>query len=796
MRIAQAIVLGLCGCMAVAPPGLAQRPAPSLSSREQAHLQTLAQMLSEQDRSTKTRFQAATLLLDKSHPAATGVLAGFLADKSNRPAGVAIARAVAETRLGRPEFVEPLLDMLADGEASVRTAAAAALGTYNSQGVLTRLTQLAHDTKVADTTRLASILALTRVLDKQSIDTLISLLDDPEPNIRAAAAAALAKLTGIRSFGTDAARWHTWWRDNKNKSRQQWLADLAETLAGRNAAQDAQILKLRARLVDTLGRLYDATAEPDRPKVVLELLTDPLADVRLVGMNLATKRLAAGRPLAEGTRDVVRALLDDHDRRIRAAAAVLSANLIDAKAVAALLKRLEVETVADVRTALVKALGAMPSPAAADPLLKALADEPDGTAVEAAAALKQLAAKTLLSQIQVTHAEAVIARRYAGGDASRELREALLSAMRILASPKFAPAMRSALADKVAAIRLEAISGLQKLNLPESANDIAPLADDEDRGVRQAAITALGVLGDVNHLDKALRHMRSDVEDDPTVRKQAWETVESLLAKADSPRIADVAEQLAGRDDAREHHIRVLTMLVSRLADDAARQVAARRTLANALLAARRPAEAAETLAKAYEAAEKPNPAAELWLEWMVALLAADDAACLGHMAEQSDQRLFDAALDHLMTRLIVLQSGGKDLMLITLAERSVIRLKERLSPDGLQAIRAMWDQADARRRKADHARVVELLKDLIGGEQPPRTQARKTLVDMGMRAREPLVEQLRAAVGEGASNPALEQAIAKLLAEIAPELTGYDTQASPADKRKVIDAWLEELRS
>ncbi len=790
MRILQSAVLILCGCLAAPHPGRAQLPPALPTAEQQAELRILTRMLAEPDRTAKTKAEAAGILLTRPYPQAAKTLAGFLGDSTNVSAQVSVAKAIAETGMGKTEFVDPLFAMLASEDGPVRLAAAAALGTYKDQSVPRRLVTLVTDAKVAQTVRTAAISALSGLPEKRSGDTLISLLKDPDPVIGAAAAEALAKLTGIRSFGIDAARWRAWWQENKNKTRQQWLADLANSLSRQNAKQERQLVALREQLALAMAQWHAATPTAQQPGLQLTFLRHQLADVRLIGLSLATQSAAAGTPPAEGAATVVRGLLNDEDWRVRASAATLAGTLNGEGSAAVVLKRLQTEDIPAVRTALVAAIGVMKAPGAIDALLTTLAKESNGTAVAAAVAIEQVVAANRPTEAQAAIAVNVLTARYRGSLASQpQLRQALLGAMRTLGRPEFVAVMRKALQDSVAAVRLAAVRGLQETAGTDAGEQIAALLGepaDVDRGVRQAAIVALGATGEVKYLDAVLRHTHPKVESDPTVQQQAWKTALALLAKADTQRVAAEAEALAGRADAHDRRIDILAMLVARLSETPDKQVSARLDLASALQAADRPAEAAKVLAAAYQTAQT----GPVWIRWMGALLAADDAACLAHMAQQTDAALRGQAITLLTARLTALTAEKQHQTLIALADQALARLGQKLSTEQTKAIGAIRTGASAALANADGARVEQLAKELASADPAVRAKAVSALTVMGKRAIEPLIKQLRSAVDAPTPKPDWEAAIAAVLARLNPKLTGYDPKASPNQKRKTIDGW------
>ena len=83
-----ALVLTAVGC---APNVVASTPTPE----QQLEFDTLKGQIADQQRSAKTRFEAARMLLAKDFPQAEESLSQFLADSSNPGAQLAVAEAVA-----------------------------------------------------------------------------------------------------------------------------------------------------------------------------------------------------------------------------------------------------------------------------------------------------------------------------------------------------------------------------------------------------------------------------------------------------------------------------------------------------------------------------------------------------------------------------------------------------------------------------------------------------------------------------------------------------------------------------
>jgi HEAT repeat protein len=795
-------VAGIVACLFCLPaPAAAAND--DLTAAQKLELETLRSQLADPARTARTKLEAASLLLTRDYPEATAALVGFLTDQSNRPAQVAVTEAIARTGRTRPEFVKPLLAMLTGSEPSIRAAAAGALSAYSEQGVITELVGLAGDRRRERPVRLATISALGRIYDKRAVDALVDLLDETDAAICEAACDALASLTSIQAFGHDRGRWRQWWKDNRDKTRDEWLADLANSLARANQQLDRTNAELRRRLESTLHDLYVATPPDKRDELLTRLLKDPLAEARLAGMQLTQQWLAGTPEPSAELAAAIRTGVTDPSPEVRAAAAVLVGGADGAEAVELLAGRLEAEKAGKVREAIYRGLGLQRDAKVIDLLIGGVGEPSESVATAAAAALARVAEGNHLSNAQRTAAVKGLTDRFkaAGtGQAAAPLREALLGAMGALKDPRLADLMRAALGDPQATVRLSAVKGLGRLGRPEAVAAVAELTGDDDRGVRLAALSVVQTMGTPAQLDAVLARTDPAVEPDETVREQAWTAATALLAKADVARLEKVAEKLAGQPALRGRLVEVLRLR----AEKTPRQpleawTAVRLRLCEALLAASRPAEAARELADVHAALAEAGDdrAGEVRLRWIAALLAAGDASAIERIAETDDAELFDAAVDRLVGRLRALEEAKDWDALIRLAAVAQERLKDRLKSDpDAEQIADLLRTARAEQRKADRQRVAGLLDRLTAGDEAVRAAARKEIAAMNGRAVRPLVDELRGAVAAQPPDASAEDAILALLASLAPQLKGYDPKAPVADRVKVVETWLRQLGS
>jgi HEAT repeat protein len=777
------------------------QPVVKLTPAEQKEFNTLSGQLSDPSRSTKTKLEAAELLLAKKYPQAVDALKDFLAG-DNLAARIAVAQAISRGNgaESRSEFIDPLLAMLTGEDAEVRPAAAKALAIYKDDSVVEKLVGIVADRKRDRAVRVDTIAALQSALDKRTVDALVRLLDDRDATIRDAAAEALANLTNIKAFRTNRRLAKQWWNRNRDKPPSKWLAELADSLARGKAELEVINELLRARLALALRNQYDAVPEAQREALLLDFLSDPLADARLAGTSLAEVKISGGQEISEKLQTRIRAMVKDPDPRVRQASAMLVAHQGDAEALGALLAGLKTEEKQDVRQAIFIALGHIKSPEALPAVVAGIASSYDSVAAAAALALSRIASAKPLTGDVLAQASLALVKRYKrkGQEdqvAAVAMREAVLTAMGAVRHKSFMAVLRLALKDTEATVRLAAVNSLAQAGQAADADAIAALVGDSDRGVRVASIVALGKVGGQKYLATILKRTDPKAEPDQAVRKQALEVAMGLWAGASIPTLREEEQRLDGREDEINQRIVILEILVSRLkAVDSSELSPELRKLGQALLTGARPAEAAGHFRKAYDAMllAKDVKASEAWLEWVEALLAADDPAAIKAMAPQNDGELFLAARKALSTRFAALVKAERYAPAILLAERAVENLAQRLTVDERKAFQSALIDARLAQRGADRKRVALLVGRLTAPDESARSKASGELQVMALRAVVPLLEILKSSAEDEEADPRVAQAILIVLKQVAPKLTGYDPEAAKAQRIKIIEGWLK----
>ena len=570
---------------------------------------------------------------------------------------------------------------------------------------------------------------------------------------------------------------------------------------GSDASLKADNARLGERLARAMSDLYAASPIDQRPAMLMGLLTDPLADVRLAGAGIAYRTLAGGDTIGDEARGQIVSMIADSDPRCRRAAVLLLATLGDEKSLPDVLARLKTEPDPSVRQALLTVAGQLRSPEALPYVLAEIPSRSDETSAAAAGALARILENHQLpAKTKTKAAQALIARYRKTGKSPDEqaLRAALLDAMGWVGDRKLLPVITQASKDKSAAVRLAAITPLFLVaSDTEAADSLKKLAADPDRGVRLAALTTLEKFSWAGELDFFLSRTDLSVETDAAVRRQAWAATMGTLARGDPATLGEVARMLAMRPDAGDQRIQVLDMLVKSLADeDSIAMAGAQRKLGIALLSAGRPAEAAPYLEKAWKgyAAKKNIADLDVWVEYVGALLAADDPAAIKAMSLQPNSMAYVSAVGRLDARLSQLRAMNRHSHAILLIQEALKELQSRLTAQETEGLEKLLDQMRAAQKTEDRRDVTKLLSQVLTSDETLSKAAVGQIRVMGRRALRPLLELLREALEAEQPKTDAETAILALLKQIAPELNGYDSSLSPGEKVQLVETWMTEV--
>ncbi|MBD3257858.1 hypothetical protein GF377_05445 [candidate division GN15 bacterium] len=133
-----------------------------------------------------------------------------------------------------------------------------------------------------------------------------------------------------------------------------------------------------------------------------------------------------------------------------------------------------------------------------------------------------------------------------------------------LHDPQAVPALRVRLSDTDVRVRREIVAALEKIGGEEAVDCLALMADDYDREIREAAIIAIGLVGQPVDapvlIDLASRHARESVRAVAALGKLGGDEARTFLADLlhDSQRLAEIADGKVSKDDLRLAAVRAL----------------------------------------------------------------------------------------------------------------------------------------------------------------------------------------------------------------------------------------------
>ena len=531
-----------------------------------------AVVLTSKDATQADRDEAARRLVLRQSDEARTVLSGALTDAGNRPAQLAVARALASVPQPDPALINPLLTLIGK-DAVVTDAAIGALAAYRDlPQVRSRLIDLAANgpRRQPVTTRKSAIRAVATMSDKQAAQTLVDLAaSDAEPaDIRVAAANALADFTALP--GRDAPQWQQWWADNQNKPDADFERDILSARAARLARLEAHFPRVVREMQALLADDYQTASDARREVILLRCLRASEPETRAVGVQLIQDDFRNRRPIPQSARDELRQMVGDSSAQVRVLVAQALFLLNDPAALNVLLAQIKHEQDDDVRVALANALAPIRDLRVVPTLLDLLHDRSLSVAEIAANALRDL------GPLIRTNPE--LAAKVA-----RELEQALNQAGRVPGTAAFRaaiveamgglknPDLRSIYINLVkpaepSIVRQAALRALGKFDQPDqswAADVIIQSIDDQDDDVRMEVLNALDTTANITHGEK-LYDVLKNPREKPEIRKRAWEVLAKRFVDAPTEQLTRWADRFRDPSEA-DRRLEILQTLAQRL---------------------------------------------------------------------------------------------------------------------------------------------------------------------------------------------------------------------------------------
>lgn len=349
---------------------------------------------------------------------------------------------------------DAVLSRAEDPDPEVRQEAAAALARFTLPEETQALTELVASEETTSQQRELLLGALGEGLAIGAVPAMLAGLNSEDERTRVAAWQALRNISR-RQLPLDVEQWREWWNTNSHRTREDVLEEHRRSLSRELSAQSRQLDDLQAQH-DELIKLVRA-ARDETPKLLIESLASAHGVVREYG----SFRLAAlprerlnGLKISEEELALLRQALEDPSVEVRRNVIAFVVNLQGG-----------------VRNELVR---------------RALRDEDPQVL------------RTAIGVVEATAGEGAISRvaELLAGSDSAEVREAAANALGKVGSASSIPALSAALEDAAENVRWFAVEGLRKLGATQAAPRIAEcLQKDPSARVREIAASALGELG-------------------------------------------------------------------------------------------------------------------------------------------------------------------------------------------------------------------------------------------------------------------------------------------------------------
>ncbi|MFH1369991.1 MAG: hypothetical protein ABII09_01700 [Planctomycetota bacterium] len=275
------------------------------------------------------RLDAAMVMLFSDSPRDRGVLMDTLKQSDNKPAQVAVCKALVAARETRrnvkdeKDFLVPLSEILRNDEGTVAKAAAEAALIFDYGEISNVLEPMASDSTLPVRARLNAIYALKLQFDVRAITQLVELVEDKELQVASAAREALRSV-GIPVDGNAESRAKIL-SELRTRGMERFQRDWIVQQESRVSALQKERDTWRNQYLGALDRIYEGLAdEGQRGKLLTEQLVSPEAAVRLWALEKVSQWRVGTQPkLPTEIGPVLVKLISDSNRDVRLATAKL-----------------------------------------------------------------------------------------------------------------------------------------------------------------------------------------------------------------------------------------------------------------------------------------------------------------------------------------------------------------------------------------------------------------------------------------------------------------------------------------
>ena len=509
----------------------------------QRDLTQQATILSNPNSKPEQREQAAERLVLRQRTDARDMLLKILRDP-DRPAQIAVAKALSGDSRPDPRFIPPLLLLMGRDRVATDAAVSALTNYADNLDVLNDLIVFAKNGTQVPSSREAAIRGIGSFVKKNAAGFLIGLTNntDEDPQIRKAATIALTDMTGLQQIGSDIQQWNDWWTAGINQPERDWESAQFRNRAGHYAQVKRDFQRLTDHIKTLLYLEYQRVPEIQRTDVTLSWLKDTVPAIRVVGAGKVLDEKLVGNRIPPVVVDQLRGMIGDSAVEVRQEVINALLQINDAASVEPLLAQLAVETDPDVKIVIASTLGRLQQIKSIDAILLLLNGPATRVAEAAAEALGELGEPirkdpALTAKVSInlrTKLEMI-------GDkpGTENLRGFILEAMAQLHDASMLRVFSRALdvndLRNTVKIRIAACRGLGNMIEPgdkeQAATDlVSALLHDREAAVRLEAVKALGNVGTFHQAD-ALYDQTTSREMDRSVRDAAWKVLSSLFTR-------------------------------------------------------------------------------------------------------------------------------------------------------------------------------------------------------------------------------------------------------------------------
>ncbi|MGA2094437.1 MAG: hypothetical protein ABSH16_13705, partial [Sedimentisphaerales bacterium] len=275
------------------------------------------------------RLDAAMVMLFNDNPRARQILIDTLEQAENKPAKIAVCRALVVSRETRrvikdkKDFIVPLSDVLKTEDAATAKFAAEAALLYEYDEIADVLEPMARDAALVAKARINVIYAMKMQLDVRAITRLAELVDDKDTQVAQAAEEAL------RSIGIPISRGARGRAQILNELRtrgmERFQRDWLVRQEGRVGVLEKERDLWRKLYLASLDKLYAGLSDDSqRGKMLAEQLAGTETVVRLWALDKTAQwRIGSQSKLPAEIGPVLLKLISDENRDVRLASAKL-----------------------------------------------------------------------------------------------------------------------------------------------------------------------------------------------------------------------------------------------------------------------------------------------------------------------------------------------------------------------------------------------------------------------------------------------------------------------------------------